>query len=246
MILKPFDSLPEEFKTESAYKYYKILEKKKLSIAVKRIFDLIVSFIALLILSPVILVIALIIKLDSPGKVIFRQERITTYGKSFYIYKFRTMYEGSEKGSQVTLDNDSRITRSGKVLRKFRLDEFVQLFNILKGEMSFVGTRPEVRRYVEKYSDEMYATLFLPAGVTSLASIKFKDEEKLLSNSGNTDDTYVNEILPLKMQYNLEYVEKFNFFYDIKLMFMTVFAVVKKDAENKPSETEEREIERIR
>lgn len=209
--------------------YTAILEKKKLSIAIKRIFDVVVSLIALIVLSPIILIIAIAIKLDSPGPVVFKQERITKHGKTFKIYKFRTMLVNAEQlGSQVTVDNDPRITRTGKVLRKYRLDEFLQLINILKGEMSFVGTRPEVRKYVDAYSDEMYATLLLPAGVTSLASIKYKDEDTLLSNTDNVDDTYINEILPEKMRYNLEYIRNFSFFYDIKIMIMTVFAVIKK------------------
>ena len=132
-------------------------------------------------------------------------------------------------GSLVTVNNDSRITKVGKFIRKCRLDEICQLIDVLRGTMTFVGTRPEVKKYVDAYTDEMYATLLLPAGVTSLASIKYKDEEKLLSGSDDTDGTYINDILPDKMKYNLEYLEKFGFFYDIKLMFMTVFAVLKKE-----------------
>lgn len=174
------------------------------------------------------IIIAVWIKCDSKGTVFFRQRRVTTYGRVFYIFKFRTMVSDAEKlGTQVTVQNDSRVTRAGKFLRKCRLDELPQLFNVLKGDMSFVGTRPEVERYVERYTDEMMATLLMPAGITSLASIKFKDEEKLLDGAENPDDVYVNEVLPQKMKYNLEYINKFNFFYDIKLMFMTFFAVLK-------------------
>ena len=174
------------------------------------------------------LIIAVWIKCDSKGKVFFRQRRVTTYGRVFYIFKFRTMVSNAEKlGTQVTVQNDSRVTKAGKFLRKCRLDELPQLFNVLKGDMSFVGTRPEVERYVDRYTDEMLATLLMPAGITSLASIKFKDEEKLLDGAENPDDVYVNEVLPQKMKFNLEYISKFNFFYDIKIMFMTFFAVLK-------------------
>ena len=138
------------------------------------------------------------------------------------------MVSDAEKlGTQVTVSNDSRVTKAGHFLRKCRLDELPQLFNVLKGEMSFVGTRPEVERYVDRYSPEMYATLLMPAGITSLASIKFKDEERLLDGAKNPDDVYVNDVLPQKMKFNLEYIRDFSFFYDIRLMFMTVGAVLK-------------------
>lgn len=173
------------------------------------------------------LIIAIWIKCDSRGRVFFLQKRVTKYGRSFYIFKFRTMVSDAEKqGTQVTVKNDSRITRAGRFLRKCRLDELPQLFNVLKGDMTFVGTRPEVPKYVARYTHEMYATLLMPAGITSLASIKFKDEEKLLDGAENTDDVYVNTVLPQKMKYNLEYITRFSFFYDIKLMFMTFFAVI--------------------
>lgn len=229
MILKKFDRLPSEFQNDSVYKYYRILGKRKASIFLKHLFDFVVALFALIVLSPLIVVISIIIKCDSPGEIVFKQKRITTYGKEFFIYKFRTMYQGSEKGSQVTTNNDSRVTKSGRILRKYRLDELLQLLNILKGEMSFVGTRPEVKKYVECYTDEMYATLLLPAGVTSLASIKYKDEERLLSASEDADATYVNKILKQKMKYNLEYVSKFSVVYDVVIMAKTVFAVLKSE-----------------
>ena len=173
------------------------------------------------------LIIAIWIKLDSKGPVFFRQRRVTTYGRVFRIFKFRTMVTDAEKkGTQVTVKGDSRITKAGKFLRKCRLDELPQLFNVLIGDMSFVGTRPEVEHYVDRYTDEMNATLLMPAGITSLASIKFKDEEKLLDGAEDPDEVYVNSVLPQKMVYNLEYIRKFNFFYDIKLMFMTFWAVI--------------------
>ena len=226
MILREFNTLPPEFQNEAVSTYYEKLNRRKTSLAVKRVFDIVVSLIAVIVLSPVYLIIALLIKLDSEGPVFYMQERVTTYGGKFRIFKFRTMVTNADKiGTLVTVKGDPRITRVGRVLRKFRLDETPQLLNIIKGDMSFVGTRPEVQKYVDRYSEEMYATLLLPAGVTSLASIFYKDEEKLLSEAENADDTYVNEVLPGKMVYNLEYIERFSFFYDIKLMIMTVLAV---------------------
>ena len=218
--MKSWDKLPKRFQNDSVRPYYDILKKRTASLILKRIFDIIIGLI--------LTIIAVWIKCDSKGTVFFRQRRVTTYGRVFYIFKFRTMVSDAEKlGTQVTVQNDSRVTRAGKFLRKCRLDELPQLFNVLKGDMSFVGTRPEVERYVDRYTDEMMATLLMPAGITSLASIKFKDEEKLLDGAENPDDVYVNEVLPQKMKYNLEYINKFNFFYDIKLMFMTFFAVLK-------------------
>ena len=229
MVLKKYEDLPKEFICDEVLEYYNILAKKNFSLIAKRILDIVMSLILLLLCTPIILVISIIIKVDSQGPIVFKQERVTTYGKKFWIYKFRTMFTGSEKGSQVTVDNDTRITKVGKVLRKYRLDELLQLINILKGDMSFVGTRPEVQKYVDEYSNEMYATLLMPAGVTSLASIRYKDEDRLLQQSKDTDYTYISEILPEKMKYNLEYILKFSILYDISLMFLTVFAVFKKE-----------------
>lgn len=232
MILKKYNELKPEFQNESVLKYYFILERKKASIVVKRIFDFCVSLVMSIVFLPIFLILAIAIKLDSPGSVMFRQERITTYGKTFRIYKFRTMVANAESlGTQVTVNNDMRVTKVGKFLRKYRLDETPQIFNILKGEMSFVGTRPEVKRYVDAYTEEMYATLLLPAGVTSLASIYYKDEERLLAEADNANETYINEILPQKMKYNLKYIEDFSFWNDIKLMFKTVAAVLGKEGE---------------
>ena len=232
MLLKKFEDLAPEFQNEDVKKYYDILKKKTFALILKRAFDIIISSIMLVILSPVFLILAIAIKLDSKGPVFYRQERVTQFGKKFRIFKFRTMVANADKiGSLVTVNNDSRITRIGSFIRKCRLDEICQLIDIFRGTMSFVGTRPEVKKYVDAYTDEMYATLLLPAGVTSLASINYKDEDRLLSNAEDADSTYINNILPDKMKYNLEYIEKFNFFYDIKLMFMTVFAVLQKDEE---------------
>ena len=194
----------------------------------KRIFDVIMSAVLLVLLSPVILVLAVWIKVDSRGPVFFRQERITQYGRKFRIFKFRTMVnDADKKGSLVTVGGDSRITRVGAVIRKYRLDEIPQLINVLCGDMSFVGTRPEVEKYVHQYNDEMKATLLMPAGITSLASIKYKDEDQLLQNAENADEEYMKVVLPEKMKYNLKALEEFNIFSDLKTMIATVFAVVR-------------------
>lgn len=228
MILKKWEELPKEFQTENVKKYYDILSKKKGSLFLKRVFDVIVSLIMLIILLPVFIILGIAIKIDSRGPVFFRQERITQYGRTFRIFKFRTMVNNAEKlGTQVTVGNDSRITRVGSFIRNCRLDEISQLLNILTGDMTFVGTRPEVKKYVDCYTKEMMATLLLPAGVTSLASIYYKDEAELLEKSENPDKTYIEEILPEKMKYNLQSIEKFNFIEDIKIMFMTALAVIK-------------------
>ena len=225
--MKKWDDLPQKFQNNAVKEYYDILKKRGANLVIKRIFDIIIALIITVIALPFMLIIAVWIKLDSKGPVFFRQRRVTTYGRIFRIFKFRTMVTDAEKrGTQVTVKGDSRVTRAGRFLRKCRLDELPQLFNVLCGDMSFVGTRPEVERYVDRYSDEMNATLLMPAGITSLASIKFKDEEKLLDGANDPDEVYVNTVLPQKMIYNLEYIRKFNFFYDIKLMFMTFWAVI--------------------
>ena len=215
--------------TQETKVYYDILKKRKFSLFIKRAFDLVVSLILCVIFIPMMALMAIIIILDSPGNPFFSQTRITKYGKKFKILKFRTMVKDAEKlGTQITTDNDPRITKVGKYLRKLRADEFPQIFNIILGDLSFVGVRPEVPKYVEKYTDEMYATLLMPAGVTSLTSILYKNESELLKTSQNPDETYVKEILPQKMKYNLEYIKNFNFFSDIKIMLKTVKAVISK------------------
>lgn len=214
--------------TEEVKKYYDILSSKKGYLIAKRIFDFALSLVMSLVFLPFIILVGIMIKIDSPGKIFFLQKRVTTNGKVFKIFKFRTMKENSEKLSGVTIGNDPRITKLGKYLRKFRIDEIPQIFNILTGDLSFVGARPESVKYVKEYSPEMYATLLMPAGVTSPASILFKDEAELLKGAENTDETYVKDILPKKMAYNLEYIENCSLLYDIKVMFKTVIAVIKK------------------
>ena len=225
-----YKDLPKEFQNNAVKKYYEIVSRKKISLLFKRIFDIIFSILILLILFIPIIIISIAIKLDSNGSVFYRQERVTQYGKRFRIFKFRTMVTNADKiGTLVTVKSDVRITKVGKFLRKYRLDEFPQIFNILIGDMSFVGTRPEVTKYVEKYSDYMYATLLLPAGLTSYSSINYKDEDEIISehlkDNENIDDIYVNYILPDKMKYNIEYIERFSFLYDIKIMFKTFLSV---------------------
>ena len=221
-----WEQLPQELQTEEVRKYYDILKKKKVSLFFKRAFDLVMSVIALIVLSPVYLILAIAIKIDSPGPVFYRQERVTQYGKRFRIHKFRTMVQNADKGSQVTVNNDSRITRVGKVIRDCRLDEIAQLIDVIQGTVTLVGVRPESPKFVAAYTDEMMATLLLPAGVTSLASIYYKDEAKLLDGVEDTDKVYIEKILPGKMYYNLKGIEQFSFWSDIKVMFMTVFAVL--------------------
>jgi len=239
MLLKQVESISKESDWEQIRTYYDALKRKRGSLFLKKCFDVLVSAVMLILLLPLFLVLAAAIRLDSPGKVLFLQERVTTGGKIFRIYKFRTMVENAEQlGSQVTVDRDPRITRVGAFLRKYRLDEIPQLLNILKGDMSFVGTRPEVMRYVECYTPEMMATLLLPAGVTSLASIYYKDEDRLLANAENADEVYVRDILPEKMKYNLQYLKEFNFWNDIKLLIMTVLAVLGKEMKEEENEGE--------
>ena len=224
--MKAFDRLPQYMQTKEVKIYYDIVKKKIISRALKRLLDIILSIIVIAILALPMAIIACFVGFGSKGGVFFRQKRITTYGKTFRIFKFRTMISDAEqKGSQITTKDDCRITKQGKFLRKFKLDELPQIFNVFLGDMTIVGTRPEVPKYVEKYTPEMYATLLLPAGITSLASIKYKDEQQLLESSKNVDDDYINKVLPDKMRYNLEYIKRFNILYDIRLMFATVFGV---------------------
>ena len=226
-----WEKLPSQMQTEAVKPYYEILQKKQISLIFKRLFDIVVSIIMLLILSPVFLILAIAIKLDTEGPVFYRQVRVTQYGKEFRIFKFRTMVNNADKiGSQVTVGGDNRITRVGKVIRECRLDEIGQLLNILGGSMTFVGTRPEVPKYVEKYTSEMWATLLLPAGVTSEASIRYKDEAALLDAAEDVDATYIQDVLPGKMKYNLRSIQEYSFFKDIETMFQTVFAVVEKNS----------------
>lgn len=229
MKLIKWEDLPPKMQTDSVRKYYDILTKRKGSLFVKRVFDIVCSLILLVILSPVFLILAVAIKIDSPGPVFYRQERITQYGRRFRIHKFRTMVQNADKGSQVTVNNDNRVTRVGRFVRRCRLDEIAQLLDTISGDLTLVGVRPESPRFVAEYSEEMMATLLLPAGVTSLASIYYKDEAELLDGAEDTDKVYIEKILPGKMYYNLKGIEQFRFWGDIRIMFMTVFAVLGKE-----------------
>lgn len=229
MILKPFDKLPSQFQNDDVRYYYDILSTKRKSLLLKRIADFLLALVMTLVLIIPMAVIAMIIKLSSTGPVFYKQERVTTYGEKFMILKFRTMKVGSDKAGLLTLENDDRITGIGKVLRKLRLDELPQIFHVLSGKMSIVGTRPEVQKYVEQYTPAMYATLLMPAGITSFASIEYKDEDKIIGEATSADmvdEIYISKILPDKMKCNLKYIEDFSFFYDIKLMFKTVMQVI--------------------
>ncbi len=230
MILRKWEDLPEEMHTPEVCRYYEILAKHKTSLFLKRTFDIVVSSIMIVFLAIPMLIISALIAIDSPGGVFYRQTRVTTYGKEFKIHKFRTMVVNADKiGSLVTVGQDKRITKIGGFLRKYRLDELPQLLDILNGSMSYVGTRPEVPKYVEQYTAEMRATLLLPAGVTSEASIRYKDEAELLEGATDVDKVYVEQVLPEKMKYNLLAIEKFSFFGEIATMFRTVVAVLGKD-----------------
>ena len=240
MLPKRWESLPPEMQTAEVRKYYDILQKKRVSLFFKRMFDVVVSLLMLIVLLPVFLILAVAIKLDSPGPVFYRQVRVTAYEKRFRIHKFRTMVSNADrKGSLVTVKNDSRVTRVGRLIRRCRLDEVSQLIDVLIGNMTFVGTRPEVEKYVIQYTPSMMATLLLPAGVTSLASIYYKDEAELLNEAEDTDRTYIEKVLPGKMYYNLRAIEHFGFWGDIRIMGMTVLAVCgKKYRGDKKAEAE--------
>lgn len=227
MLLKKWEEIPREMQTEDVKRYYDLLNNKRTGLLLKRIFDIVVSSLMIILVSPVLLGIAIWIKTDSKGPVFYRQERITQYGRKFRIFKFRTMVTNADKmGTLVTTKNDSRITKVGEKIRKCRLDELPQLFNIWLGEMSFVGTRPEVQKYVDAYTDEMLATLLLPAGVTSLASINYRDEDEILTEyvdeNHSVDEVYIEKILPQKMEYNLAYLKTFSIWEDMKLCVKTV------------------------
>lgn len=228
--MRKWSDFPKEMKIDEIKPYYDVLSKKKAGLALKRVFDVLVSLVLLIILSPIILLLSIAIKVDSPGPVFYRQVRVTQYGRKFKIHKFRSMCDGADKkGSLVTVEKDARVTRVGKVVRKYRLDEIAQLLDVLKGDMTFVGVRPEVPRYVEMYKPEWNATFLLPAGVTNLTCIYFKNEDAMLAGVDDADKVYVEDILPIKMKWNLKGIKEFSFWGDIKLMFMTFFAVLGKD-----------------
>lgn len=231
-MLKKWKTLPDYMQNDEVRVYYDSLQKKKVSMFLKRVMDLVGGLILLILLAIPMIVISIMIKLDSEGPVFYRQERVTSYGKHFKIHKFRTMVSNADKiGSTVTVGNDSRITKVGAKLRGCRLDELPQVLDLISGNMSFVGTRPEAVKYVKQYKSEYMATLLLPAGITSEASIRYKDEAELLDAASDVDKTYIEEVLPGKMKYNLDSIKNFSFFGDIATMFRTVLAVLGKDYE---------------
>lgn len=225
-MLRKWEELPEFMRTPEVRPYWEILNKKRGQLVLKRIFDIAAALILLILLAIPMAVIAVLIKKDSEGPVFYRQERVTTYGRHFRIHKFRTMVSNADKiGTAVTVGNDSRITKVGAKLRGHRLDELPQVFDVLQGTMSFVGTRPEAVKYVEQYRPEWNATLLMPAGITSEASIRYKDEAELLDQADNADKVYVEEVLPGKMKYNLQAVKNFGLGAEIKTMLHTLLAV---------------------
>lgn len=228
-MLCKWEELPENMQTDAVRPYYDRLKSHRLQLLLKRVFDIAVSLSGLIVFSPVLIVTAIAIKLDTPGPVFYRQERVTQYGRVFRIFKFRSMANNSDTGVNLTLKDDDRITRTGRIIRKFKIDELCQFIDVLTGNMTMVGTRPEVPEYVNEYTDEMLATLLLPAGITSKASILFKNESELLEGAEDTKRVYLNKILPQKMKYNLEGISKFGITNEVKLLFMTAFAILGKD-----------------
>ena len=227
MKLRKWEELPSFMRCKEVREYYSILEKRQFQLKIKRLFDIIVSLLMLIILSFPMFFISILIKMDSSGPVFYRQERITTYGKKFRIHKFRTMVSNADKiGTTVTVDGDSRITKVGNKLRNYRLDELPQLIDVLIGDMSFVGARPEATKYVKCYTKEMYATLLMPAGITSEASIRYKDEAKMLDGVNDVDKVYTEKILPQKMKWNKKKKKKFCIFNDLLTMLRTVVAIL--------------------
>lgn len=226
--MRAWTELPPKMQNQEVRRYYDILYKKRYQLRVKRIFDFCLSAVMIMALLPVFIVIAVMIKRDSKGPVFYRQVRITAYGRKFKIFKFRTMVDNADRvGTQVTVQGDARITKTGNMLRKVRLDELPQLFNVFLGDMTFVGTRPEVPKYVKCYDRKMLATLLLPAGITSRTSIEYKDEDRLLADAADADKVYIEQVMPGKMKYNLEEIEKYSIFRDLATMVLTVVAVLR-------------------
>ena len=229
-MFKRWEDLPDFMRVDEVRPYWEILWKHRSQLVVKRCFDLIVGILLLIILLIPMAIISVWIKLDSPGSILYRQERVTAYGKRFRIHKFRTMVTNADKiGTAVTVGQDPRITRVGSKLRHLRLDELPQVFDVIGGDMSFVGTRPEAVKYVERYQPEWNATLLLPAGITSECSIRYKDEDKLLDGASDVDKVYVEQVLPAKMRWNLRSIREFNFGADIRTCLRTLAAVIGKD-----------------
>ena len=193
----------------------------------KRLFDILASFIGLIIISPILLILGIWIKLDSKGPVFYKQVRVGRGNRDFFLYKFRSMRVGADKAGLITVGGrDPRVTRSGYYIRKYKLDEFPQLINVLKGDMSLVGPRPEVRKYVEMYTPEQMHVLDVRPGITDLASIRYRNENELLEKAEDPDKYYIEVIMQDKLRINLEYVKEHSFLYDIKLIFGTFWAII--------------------
>lgn len=230
MLITEFDRLPKEMRSEAVRKFYDMLIHKKGTLAVKRLIDFLICTTIFLITLPIFLIIALLIKLTSRGRILFKQERVGKDMKPFWIYKFRTMVKDADKkGLALTTGNDARITSFGRLLRKTNLDEMPQLLNVIKGDMSIIGTRPEVFVYVREYTDEMLATLLLSPGMVSIASIHYKNENDILTGCENPEEKYINEILPDKMRYNLDYLKTISIGRDFKILFKTIACAFSKD-----------------
>lgn len=201
---------------------------KESTLILKRFFDICMSIFGLIILSPIFLIIAVLIKINSKGAVFFRQTRVGLNGKEFKIYKFRTMVTDAEKkGMQITVGNDSRVTSIGKIIRKCKMDEIPQLINVLIGDMSFVGPRPEVPKYVEMYNEADKEILMIRPGITDIASIEYRNENEILGKSENPEKTYIEEVMPAKIKFNKEYLSNISIKYDIYLIIKTVVAILK-------------------
>ena len=199
----------------------------KLNQVIKRIFDFLLSLFGIIILSPIFIIVSIAIKLDSKGSILFLQKRVGRHGKEFNIYKFRTMVTDAEKlGKQITVGKDNRITKVGAFLRKFKIDELPQLFNVLKGDMSLVGPRPEVPKYVALYNEEQRKVLDIRPGITDMASLRYKDENDILGKVDNPEEYYINVIMKDKLNLNLEYIEKSNVFFDIYLILKTIIKCI--------------------
>ncbi len=208
---------------EESINYVEILKKKKAVLAVKRFFDIMASFFGLMFLLLPFCIVAIIIKCTSEGPVFYKQVRVGKDGKEFKIFKFRTMVvDADKKGLQITTKNDNRVTKIGAILRKTKLDELPQLINVLIGDMSFVGPRPEVPKYVALYNEEQRNVLLVRPGITELSSILFRDENEMLDAAENPEKVYIEEIMPKKISYNLEYLTKIGPFYDLELIFRTI------------------------
>lgn len=225
-----WEELPAFMQTGEVRPYWETLNRRRHCIRAKRMFDYTAACMLLVVLAVPMLCIAAVVRLDSEGPVFYRQLRVTAYGRTFRIHKFRTMTDGAEhNGPALTVSRDSRVTGAGAVLRKYRLDELPQIFDVLHGDMSFVGARPELVKYVEQYTPQMRATLLLPAGITSEASVRFRDESGLLGAADNADEIYVKKIMPAKMRWNLESIRRFSFWREIRTIIRTVAAVSVRD-----------------